>query len=97
MHIASHYHNLEPYEKSRPDFFLLDHLRGTNLLSEEDYKDAIGFSERPEVDGLVDYRYKTIEMKLKKERSGHEPHDLEKERRQIRNKRRKGKGKQTHT
>lgn len=97
MHIASHYENLEQHGTSRPDYFLLDYLKDTKLLSIEDYKYAIQFSERPQVDGLVKYGHKTTEMKMKEERSGHEPHDLEKEKRQIRKERKKGKGKGAHT
>ena len=98
VHIASHYQNLESYEKTRPDYFLLDHLRKYKLLSEDDYNNATEYSERPEVDGLVKYGHETMDMKLKKERAARELHDLQKERRQIRKEKKNNnnKGKEPH-
>jgi hypothetical protein len=90
LHIASHYENLERLEKSRPDYFLLDYLRETNLLNAEDYNYAIKFSERPRADGLVQPWFETQEMRLKKERIGRQEHDLQRERRRIRKKWRNG-------
>lgn len=91
LHIASHYENLERFEKPRPDYFLLDYLRKINLLGEEDYRYAIEFSERPPVEGLTDYGFQSFETRLKNERTERQEHDLQMERRQIRKERRKWK------
>jgi hypothetical protein len=95
MHIAtSHLQELQPAEGMRPDYFLLDYLRKIEVLSIEDYNYAIKYTERPPVDGLVDYGFEPKEVKMKKERMAHAEHNLEKERRQMR--REKGKGKGAH-
>jgi hypothetical protein len=94
LHIGNHLQALDPYIKTRPDYFVLDYLREINLITPEDYNDAIGYTERPPCDGLVPYNFETTRMKLNKDRSRQEQHDLEKERRQIRKER--GKGKAAH-
>lgn len=92
IHIASHYENFELRETSRPDYYLLDYLLQTKLITEGDYKHAIQFTERPRCDGLVDYGFETNEMVLKRERNGMQPHNLALEKRQIR----KGNGRAVH-
>lgn len=38
-------------EHSRPDFHVLDHMKRAGLLSDEDYDDAIAYTERPKYPG----------------------------------------------
>lgn len=92
-HIADHYRHLEPFERSRPDFLLMNHMRSKRIMSSEDHKWATRHSERPHCDGLVDRSYRTLEMKRKEERFIAEPHDLEKEDRHRRRHASKAKGK----
>jgi len=83
IHIASHLQNLEPFETTRPDYFLLDYLLENTLISETDYSYATQYTERPKCDGLVPHGYETKKMRESRKRSQCEVHDLKKERRQI--------------
>jgi hypothetical protein len=78
-HIADHYRCLERFEYARPDFFVIEYMRGKNIISHEDYKWATRHGERHDCDGLVDFGYKTADNKRKEAKSLEERHDMEKE------------------
>jgi hypothetical protein len=48
---------------------VIEYLRKKRLITSEDYTWAIGHTERPIVDGLVDFCYSTPEMKSRREKS----------------------------
>lgn len=81
LHIAHHYRQGAQLEHMRPDFFVVEHLEEKGFISAEDYKSAVMLSERPSCDGLVDFGYKTPDMRWKAERNSREKYDLEKEER----------------
>jgi hypothetical protein len=86
-HIANHFQNGAGQQDMRPDFYLLEYMWKKDILSTEDYTWAIGYTERPPCDGLVDIGHKTPEMKRKEEKSRELRHNLEKEDRQRRRER----------
>jgi hypothetical protein len=93
LHIAtSHLQELQSPRAMRPDYHLLDYLRKIEVLSLEDYNYAIEYTERPPVDGLVEYDFEPEEVRVKKERMARQEHNLEKERRQMRREKGKCKG-----
>lgn len=92
-HIADHYRRLANFERSKPDFLLINHMRSKGIMTSEDHKWLTRHSERPRCDGLVDRSYRTLEMKRKEERLIAEPHDLAKEDRHRRRHASKAKGK----
>lgn len=97
-HIADHLQARAHPETRRPDYFLLDYLLDINRISREDYIHAIGYTERPHCDDIVGEDFVTPEMeqeRLAMERMEREPHDLQKERREMRNEKR-AKEKGTH-
>lgn len=47
FHVAEHFENGKTYDDLRPDFFVVEHMRKNGLLSEEDFKLAMEFTERP--------------------------------------------------
>lgn len=96
IHIGYHFRDLQSYEETRPDYFLLEYLTDNNLISSEDYTHAIKYTERPHCDGLVPYGFETREMKESKDRDQQEPYDLEKERRQKRREDKRGKHNKMH-
>jgi len=94
FHIAEHYRTGAKYENSGPDFMVIEYMRKKRIISFEDYTWAIGQTERPSVDGLVDFDYSTPEMKSRREKSSELILSLSKEDRQRRrNRDSKGKGK----
>ncbi|KAF8858791.1 hypothetical protein BDZ45DRAFT_590678, partial [Acephala macrosclerotiorum] len=83
-HISEHFANGDKFEHHRPDFWVIEHIWKTGLLNDEDYRNAMSFTERPECDGLVPHGYETLEM-IRKNTKKLEVYDkLEKERRQCR-------------
>ncbi|PQE07730.1 nicotinamide N-methyltransferase protein [Rutstroemia sp. NJR-2017a BVV2] len=72
----------EGYIPPRPDFWLIDYLRETNLISAQDADRAESHTERPRVAGLVPHDFKTEETKLRNERNQTCPNDIRKEERE---------------
>jgi hypothetical protein len=68
-HIADHYRRFERFEHTWPDFFLIEYMREKRIISSGDYKWAIRYTERRGCDGLVDFGYKTSDMKRKEGRA----------------------------
>jgi hypothetical protein len=94
FHIAEHYRLGAKFKDARPDFMVIEYLRKKRLITSEDYTWAIGHTERPIVDGLVDFGYSTPEMKSRREKSSELILSLSKEDRQRRrNRDSKGKAK----
>lgn len=79
QHIADHFHGGLRVEHTRPDFHVIEYMRKKNILSVEDYKVAIRFSERPYCDGLVDRGYRPPERKWEEDRRIVEIHNQAKE------------------
>lgn len=81
MHISEHYGNRALREFSRVDFFLIEYLRKKRLISVEDYKWAVRFTETPYCDGLVDLNYSTPVISTQRDKNLEQIVDLEKEER----------------
>jgi hypothetical protein len=95
IHIGGHLQNFTSSELVRPDYFVLDHMRKHGIISAEDYKFSMKYTERPRCDGLVPYGYLTPDMRTKTESSKQEIDDLAKEyryRRRLLQSKAKGKG-----
>lgn len=84
LHIREHFVGNAGEARLRPDFWVIKHMRINNLISSEDYDQAMQYTERPKCKSLVPRGYQTDEMKLKVERSLEKRHDLQKERREMR-------------
>lgn len=95
LHIGGHLQNFSPYEHMRPDYFVFDHMWANGLVSAEDYEHIMKYTEQPLCSGLVPLNHETPEMMLKKERNLRLIHDLAKEKRLMRNRKRKSNGKET--
>jgi hypothetical protein len=99
LHIGTHYAGSMQYEQLRPDYFVIDYMWQNGLLSPRDYEQAMNYTERKHVDGLVAVGHKTKEMRRKEERSLEQRHNLDREKRQIKREKGtskgKGKGKDT--
>jgi hypothetical protein len=91
LHIGAHYAAGMQYEHLRPDYFVIDYMWQNDLLSRRDYEQAMNYTERKYVDGLVAAGHKTKEMRRKEERSLEHRHNLDREKRRI--KREKGRSK----
>ncbi|EKD17039.1 hypothetical protein MBM_04616 [Drepanopeziza brunnea f. sp. 'multigermtubi' MB_m1] len=95
-HIGSHYQEGHDFERSRPDFFLLRHLKECRLITDEEYESLASWSERKPCEGLVDRDFKSPEMvarELRNSRIFEQPYDSKKEERQRRSEHGKGKKK----
>jgi hypothetical protein len=90
LHIGAHYAGGMQYEQLRPDYFVIDHMWQNGLPSPRDYAQAMEYTERKYIDGLVAVGHKTKEMRRKEERSLEDRHNLDREKRQM--KREKGTG-----
>ena len=90
LHIGAHFMEGMQYEQMRPDYFIIDYMWQNALLSRRDYEQAMNYTERKYVDGLVAVGHKTKEMRRKEERSLEDRHNLDREKRQM--KREKGTG-----
>jgi hypothetical protein len=88
IHIKGHYQGSD--HDLRPDHFVIDYMWTKGLISEEDYYSTMKYTERPQVDGLVTPGFEVPEKRIKREMSLREPHDLEKEKRQIKKEHKKG-------
>lgn len=53
IHVAAHLFEGSSYSQSRPDFWVVEYLFKNNLMSVEDYRAAIEYTERPHCDGLL--------------------------------------------
>jgi len=82
-HCHAHIAN-EGYRTPRPDFWLVEYLRKTNLISADDADHAESHTERPPVAGLVPRSFKTEETRLRNERNKTCPDDIRKQERERR-------------
>ncbi|KUJ18284.1 uncharacterized protein LY89DRAFT_44812 [Mollisia scopiformis] len=65
-HIGEHFEHEYIYEDMRPDFFVIKHVE--SRLNEEDFKSAMSYSERPPINNLVSYGFKTPAMRRQERR-----------------------------
>lgn len=100
MHIKGH---LERFDwPRRPDFHVVEHLWNNGLLSLEDYKSVVIYSERPPCEGILPadhiLREKKARLRRQQEKDMQEPHNLRREQREMkeRDNKRKSKGKDTY-
>jgi hypothetical protein len=94
LHIGAHYAGGMQYEQLRPDYFVIDYMWQNALLSRRDYEQAMNYTERKYVDGLVAVGHKTKEMRSKEGRSLEHRHNLDREKRQMKREKETGKGKE---
>jgi len=99
VHIGNHLQNLAQNEHPRPDYHVMEHLWKNEVITDEDYRYQIEYTERPSCDGLVPLGFRKPGGKVKEV----ETHDLAKERRELKKMQRKrdkalsqGKCKETH-
>ncbi|RFU31988.1 hypothetical protein B7463_g4390, partial [Scytalidium lignicola] len=87
LHISQHYALGDLPENSRPDFFVLEYLKRIEAIDLEDYNNAVAYTERPPVDGLVDSDVESpSQARARREQQRRERvvDDLAKEKRAIR-------------
>jgi hypothetical protein len=94
LHIGAHYASGMQYEQLRPDYFVIDYMWQNGLLSSRAYGQAMNYTERKPVDGLVAVGHKTKEMRRKEERSREQRHNLDWEKRQMKREKATCKGKE---
>jgi hypothetical protein len=70
-HIANHFENNWTIEMGRPDFRVIEDMRNKGSISEEDYKHAFEYTERPACDGLRPHDYIPEEIE-KKQRAAYD-------------------------
>lgn len=86
LHIAAHYAEGISFDQTRPDYFVLEHLEKYGAMTQDDYQEAIRYSERPFVDGLVDLNVESpAQLRERREMQiqARVHHDLGKEKRMM--------------
>jgi len=58
QHLAEHFESGKIDQDMRPDFFVIEYMRAEGLMSEEDFKVAMSYSERPNFETLVPFDHK---------------------------------------
>jgi hypothetical protein len=93
LHIGEHFQDFTPYERMRPDYWVIEHMWENRVISAEDYTYAKKHTERPHLAHTYSLNYETPAMLAKKEKVEQQPHDLGKEKRRME---RESKQKGTH-
>ncbi|KAH6668709.1 hypothetical protein B0J14DRAFT_487680 [Halenospora varia] len=73
IHIAEHFYegrqlNSSRAEHPRPDYFVLDHMKRSGLLCDEDYEFAIQYTERPRLSTICEPGFQPPETRAREER-----------------------------
>ncbi|KAH6665003.1 hypothetical protein B0J14DRAFT_493107, partial [Halenospora varia] len=79
LHIRSHLRDFIPWERIRPDFWIMEQLRANNAISTGDYNQAIQYTERPRCEGLKPVGFKTPEQRSEEGRKLREDLEVTKE------------------
>ena len=75
IHIGDHFQNFA--QGSRLDHFVIEYMWARRLISEEDYKFAIQYTESPQLDGLLPPSdFEVPEQNMKKEEAPQQRHKL---------------------
>ncbi len=91
IHMGEHFQN---DQSLRPDFFVIKHMKSHGLISQEDFADAMLYTERPTVKYLVSRGDKTKGRIQQEEKILQEVDDLRKEKRIMQREKQQIKGKQ---
>lgn len=86
FHISDHYACGALWIQARPDYFVLDHLAKIGGMTPDDYQEAIRYTERPAIDGLVDPEVESpaqLRERRERQRQARVYDDLEKEKRML--------------
>ena len=83
LHIHEHLEDLTPSTNMRPDYWVIEHLQKHELISQEDHTHAVQGTERPLCDNLYSLNYELPEMLRAREKALQQPHDMGKEKRQM--------------
>lgn len=95
LHIFDHLAALTPSEYMRPDFWVIEHMKGYGLLSSEDHAHAVQGTERPYCDNMYPLDWKPQDMLAREDKDSQETYEIGREDRQRRKDTKKGKSTST--